>query len=75
MAKKQIDVSAERKGQRKGKTQGGQRSGAARKADDTGQGDFQHWVNDQLRKLYDPVLDEPIPDGMLELLRKNRQPR
>lgn len=75
MAKKQIDVSAERKVQRKGKPQGAPRSDPAGKTDDTEQEDFQHWVNDQLRKLYDPVLDEPIPEGMLELLRKSRRPR
>lgn len=75
MAKKQINASAERKVQRKGKPQGGENSVPAGKADDTEQEGFQHWVNDQLRKLYDPVLDEPIPEGMLELLRKSRRSR
>lgn len=75
MAKKQIDATAEGKVQRKGRPQGSERAGSTGKADNAEQEDFQHWVNDQLRKLYDPVLDEPIPDSMLELLRKNRRPR
>lgn len=75
MAKKHIEVSAERKSSRKGKATGGERSITTVKASETEQEDFQRWVNDQLRKLYDPVLDEAIPDGMLDLLRKHRRSR
>lgn len=33
---------------------------------------FNRWLNDQLRKKYDPVLDETIPDELLALLRQDR---
>ena len=33
---------------------------------------FNRWLNEQLRKKYDPVLDESIPDEILELLRRDR---
>lgn len=75
MAKKRVDASVERRSPRKDRTSRGERSITTVKADKTEQENFQRWVNDQLRKLYDPVLDEPIPDSMLELLRKHRRSR
>lgn len=75
MAKKRADVSAERSSPRKERMSRDERSITTVKADKTEQENFQRWVNDQLRKLYDPVLDEPIPDAMLELLRKHRRSR
>lgn len=36
---------------------------------------FNRWLNDQLRKKYDPVLDETIPEDILALLRKDRDRR
>lgn len=75
MAKKRVDASVERRSSRKDRTSRGERSITTVKADKTEQENFQRWVNDQLRKLYDPVLDEPIPDSMLELLRKHRRSR
>jgi hypothetical protein len=33
---------------------------------------FNRWLNEQLRKKYDPVLDEAIPEEILELLRQDR---
>ena len=75
MAKKRVDASVERRSPRKDRPSRGERSITTVKADKTEQENFQRWVNDQLRKLYDPVLDEPIPDSMLELLRKHRRSR
>lgn len=75
MAKKRADASVERRNPRKDRPSRGERSITTVKADKTEQENFQRWVNDQLRKLYDPVLDEPIPDSMLELLRKHRRSR
>ncbi len=75
MAKKRVDASVERRSSRKDRTSRGERSITTVKADKTEQENFQRWVNDQLRKLYDPVLDEPIPESMLELLRKHRRSR
>lgn len=34
---------------------------------------FQRWVNEQLRKKYDPVLEEEIPEELLSLLRPRRE--
>jgi anti-sigma factor RsiW len=75
VAKKRVDASVERRSSRKDRTSRGERSITTVKADKTEQENFQRWVNDQLRKLYDPVLDEPIPESMLELLRKHRRSR
>ncbi len=36
---------------------------------------FNRWLNDQLRKKYDPVLDEAIPEEILALLRQDREGR
>jgi hypothetical protein len=30
---------------------------------------FGRWLDQELRNLYEPVLDEPIPDSLLDLLR------
>lgn len=31
---------------------------------------FNHWLDDRLRRLYERELADPIPDDMLELLKK-----
>ncbi|MDR6294553.1 MULTISPECIES: NepR family anti-sigma factor [Inquilinus] len=31
---------------------------------------FDNWLSQQLKSLYDPVLDEPLPDDLLEMLEQ-----
>ncbi len=33
-----------------------------------GNGDFDLWLQDELKKLYDPTLEEPVPDHLINLL-------
>ncbi|MBK8175891.1 MAG: hypothetical protein IPK66_11680 [Rhodospirillales bacterium] len=33
---------------------------------------FNRWLNDKLNSLYDPVLREPIPEDLLELIESYR---
>lgn len=44
----------------------GPRRPGSRGADDR----FNHWLDERLRRLYERELAEPIPDDMLELLKK-----
>lgn len=32
---------------------------------------FENWLSDQLKSLYDPVLDEPLPDDLVKLLEES----
>lgn len=34
---------------------------------------FNRWLSEQLRRKYDPVLEESIPEEILELLRRDRE--
>jgi len=34
---------------------------------------FNRWLSEQLRRKYDPVLDESIPEEILDLLRRDRE--
>lgn len=32
-----------------------------------------HWINDRLRMLYGPVLSEPIPDDLAQVIERHRR--
>lgn len=51
-------------------TEGG-RSGRDR--DEISLTPFDQWLNDKLIELYGPVLREPIPDDLIELLQAHRR--
>jgi hypothetical protein len=34
---------------------------------------FDQWLNDKLNVLYSPVLGEPIPEDLVELIKAHRQ--
>jgi hypothetical protein len=34
-----------------------------------------HWLNEKLRMLYGPVLSEPIPDDLAQLIERHRRER
>lgn len=34
---------------------------------------FDRWFDDQLRHMYDPVLDEPVPADLLDIVERHRR--
>jgi hypothetical protein len=32
---------------------------------------FDNWLSDQLKSLYDPVLEEPLPDDLMRMLEES----
>ncbi len=34
---------------------------------------FERWIDYKLRQIYDPILDEPIPSHLLELVERHRR--
>ncbi|MFE0757701.1 NepR family anti-sigma factor [Inquilinus sp. NPDC058860] len=34
---------------------------------------FDNWLSQQLRTLYDPVLEEPLPDDLVRMLEKGAE--
>lgn len=42
---------------------------------DMSRGTFDRWLNEKLRIIYGPVLQEPIPEHLAELIEAHRQRR
>ena len=52
----------------------GSGSGKGRKSEPTQDELFRRWLEQQLHKRFDPVLEEPVPDDLLSLLRRQQEP-